>query len=93
MKAGLQTFDEQGRLVVEITDRIPRIVGQIRTNKLDGKTTVDTSGNFFWQIVRLSGNNIEYIPLITVSNNTITWKYINVPYSYRTDIVIIYGKY
>lgn len=45
--AGLQTFDDKGNLIVEITDRIPRIIGQIQTNKIDGSAVADTSGNFF----------------------------------------------
>lgn len=90
--AGLQTFDENGKLIVEITDRLPRILGQVRTNKLDGSVTVDTEGNFFYQIVRMNFTLADCPPRIVAQGNKLSWFYLDA-YQVRSDVIIFYGVY
>lgn len=90
--AGLQTFDESGRQIVEITDRLPRILGQVRTNKVDGSITVNTEGNFFYQIVRMSHTLADCPPRVTAQGNTLSWLYLDV-WNVRSDVIIFYGVY
>ena len=90
--AGLQVYDANSKLVVDITDRLPRILGSYQTNKQDGSINIEAAGTIFYQVVRLTNAEADTPPRITLTNRLLSWKYGDA-YKYRKDFIIVYGVY
>lgn len=83
MSAGLQCFDEQGRITVDISDRLTRILGTIKTDMSTGGTVIDggLSTGQPWFDLRIelyegyphSDGSVLYRPEVTITGNQISW--------------------
>ena len=88
MPQGLQVFDENGNIVVDVTDRLTKILGSFETHGKDGSITDDRlEGMDYWvmlEFYRIGKTSFDYgWPLITRLGNTISWAY---PETYQTWI-------
>lgn len=76
MAQGLQIFDSAGALVLDITDRLTRILGEFTTTTANGSITDAnlTSGTpWFYKIS--DDNPFNAICTITISGTTISWTF------------------
>ncbi len=84
-----------GEVLLEITDRITRVLGTISTGTSNGTITVDSvHGSAFF--VCLIGNDFDsqYAqPGVVINGNTCTWTFASTPGYTRTPITILYGVY
>lgn len=101
---GLQVFDENGNVVVDITDRLTKVLGtaSIRPTTTAGTITdsLITENVTLWYAV----TNITYdegvtamnasikLPVITQINGGFSWEYVGNP-RLKAGIDIIYGVY
>jgi hypothetical protein len=91
---GVQVFDASGNLLIDVTTRLSRVIGtQTITAGSSGSLAVPnaTQGQIWWAISPSNGS--RYVPLISISGNTISWStntsYPNGP----VDSLLIYGLY
>ncbi len=92
MPQGLQVWDENGVLTVDITNRLVKIVGRINTvSNVSGSLTVPSElGGEVWFACQPTYKRILSIarpPTATVSGRTISWT------SAPQAIIIEYGIY
>lgn len=76
MTQGLQCFDNTGALVLDVTDRLTRILGEFTTTTTNGSITDAnlTSGTpWFYKIS--ADNPFNAICTIIISGQTISWTY------------------
>lgn len=101
---GLQVFDENGNVVVDITDRLTKVLGtaSIRPTTTAGTITnaLINSNTTLWYVIA----NVEYsasttsinadleLPVLTQTNGGVHWEYVNNS-NYKAGIDIIYGVY
>lgn len=83
MAFGFQVFDPQGRLIVDITDRLTRIIGQVYTGDQPGSIQVPGWASYGtpWVFV-LQRPNASFTPLNgtrfvrpTISGDTLSWDF------------------
>lgn len=77
MPAGFQAWDEQGRLIVDLTTRLGRIVGIINIGPADSGTINAPAGfGDFFVIATgagVTGTGAGYTPVINVSGTSFTY--------------------
>jgi hypothetical protein len=81
MGVGLQAWDQNGNLIVNITDRLARFVGAVRlggaagsiydATLLQGDAFYSFQQDFIWGYI----NNDISRPIFSYSNGTISWSY------------------
>lgn len=100
MAAGMQIFDAQGRLVVDLSTRLIRWIGNVYVNGAGSVTDSRLSqGNvaFVFQQIGLfyhiSGDTAR--PNFNVSGNTISWSYSAGQTNYHTNMSgwLFFGVY
>ncbi|CQR73295.1 hypothetical protein SOV_50780 [Sporomusa ovata DSM 2662] len=92
MAQGLQCFDSAGALVLDVTDRLTRILGEFTTTTANGSITDAnlTSGTpWFFQVTE--ENPFNAICTITISGQTITWTFSS--YGVKTAQTFRYGVF
>lgn len=84
-----------GVVLLEITDRITRILGSLSTGTTSGSYTVSTSLGTAFFVCAVSSNfsATQTTPSIVVSGNTVTWTFNNVAGYTPTPVYIQYGVY
>ena len=96
MPAGLQVFDENGKVVVDMTSRTSKILGRVTVGEKDGSLTDERllDGNMWSQIESIN-LNIGYMKWtygglkITSNGSKLSWQHIDSSVGY----VFIYGIY
>ena len=96
---GLQVFDSNGSCILDVTDRLTRVLGIFNTGTSNG-SFVDpnlTSGDFWYAVSAssLSNQSPFWACLsVTVSGTTLSWEHIK---TYDQGVVcnhqVIYGVY
>lgn len=98
---GLQILDEKGNVVVDITNRLVKVVGEIKMNGKSGSIYVkELEGKEVWvaykrKILNNRLNDIEpfeldsLFPVVTVKDGLIKWEYKN-PYYVGYNISLNY---
>lgn len=102
MPQGLQVFDENGNIIVDITSRLCKYIGKFDTSFSDGSLVDEQlNGAELWYIVlRLSYdvNNwksgySDDIPVISSAGSTLRWRYRNEDFHNKIRVQGIYGVY
>ncbi|CAL1777618.1 hypothetical protein BRC2024_KCUCJSVR_CDS_0153 [Acinetobacter phage vB_AbaM_KissB] len=101
MPQGLQVFDENGNVTVDLTDRLTKVLGLFRTGKTNGSRTVGTfpSSDFWYTCVPLLNDNMKAVgPTVSYSNGVISWNWDGVNNDPNNTVIIfegiiIYGVY
>ena len=79
MPQGLQVFDENGNMTLDVTDRLTRVLGEFQTGKVSGSITdSNLSSGIPWYIIKNSsdGRGYKYAPfLITFTSNGASWTF------------------
>lgn len=94
MGLGVQVFDAAGNLLIDVTTRLSRVVGsQTITAGSTGSLSVpnSTQGKIWWAIAPSGGS--RYVPLISISGNTISWSPNGSYPNGSVDALLIYGLY
>lgn len=94
MPAGLQTWDQYGRLRLDTSVRMANMVGQVYTNGVDGSVWTDTTkGTPFFYVTLPSDPAIStLLPTVYFSGNTLIWQYIGgTGYTAKYGVYITYG--
>lgn len=86
MPAGLQCFDAQGRLILDVTDRMGRVVGSVLTGNTSGSVVADgmSYGSPWFMLTLEPGQSEGYYldggvararwrPSVTINGQTISW--------------------
>lgn len=100
MARGIQIFDESGNCIIDLTNKLTRILGSGRTNGTSGSLSdSNIQGNNCWAIATNSYTDaIAIPPIFSTSNGVLSWTYPSYsgkfPYSVRNlDCDFIYGTY
>lgn len=102
MPQGLQTWDANGVLTVDVTDRLTKVLGTINTGKTTGSYTIGNFPNndiWFTCIPLINTNNTKAIgPAVKISNGVISWDWSGVNNNSNNSSLIfagliIYGVY
>ena len=96
MPAGLQIFDENGKVVVDMTSRTSKILGRVTVGENDGSLTDERllDGNM-WSQIESVNLNIGYLEMsfgglkITSNGSTLSWQHMGSSVGY----VFVYGIY
>ena len=96
---GIQIFDENGDIVVDMTSRTSKILGTINTDGKDGSLTDDRllEGNLWAAVVKVepTGSKIYNIVGLEIKSNgsELTWTHRNTRLSGSYNFNFIYGIY
>lgn len=102
MPAGLQTFDSQGRLMLNLTTRHCRFYGSFditgRAWNHSGTVSIPVfaEGNpFFLVVPHASLGRYGKLPVVRISGNGLFWHYLytNYPQAYAANCTVHYGVY
>lgn len=101
MPTGIQVWDDDGRLVIDMTRSYSQHQGSVVTNSAStGSVTMPAlpSGKtrFYFTVANGSSNAWQgKLPGVTVSGNTLTWKYLHSTWfgQYSQNATIYYGYY
>ncbi len=107
MPQGLQIFDGNGSITIDITDRITKVIDVIETEGKDG-SRIDTNigEGTFWCIPIYGTDFLAYEmmtlkpPVVTINGTTISWVYTDrnnwgtsPPYPINPKYMLLYGVY
>jgi hypothetical protein len=96
MLQGLQCFDDNGNIILDVTDSLTRYLGAIHTNGTNGSiyNAELLSGRLWYEVISDSCYQFSSKPSsigITLVNGTLSWAYeIS---SNTVPVTIIYGVY
>lgn len=100
MPQGLQCFDANGNLILDVTDRLTRILGEVNTGTTSGSMVDNNflSGSPFYLVqTTLTDFKRTAVPIsVSISGNTLSWSFVH---SYRgasyqlVPYIIVYGVY
>lgn len=100
MARGIQIFDESGNCIIDLTNKLTRILGSGRTNGTSGSLSdSNIQGNNCWAIATTSyTTDIAIPPQFSTSNGVLSWTYPGYsgkfPYTVKKlDCDFIYGTY
>lgn len=100
MARGIQIFDESGNCIIDLTNKLTRILGNGRTNGTSGSLSdSNIQGNNCWAIATTSyTTGIAIPPQFSTSNGVLSWTYPGYsgkfPYTVKNlDCDFIYGTY
>lgn len=106
IKNGLQIFDENGELVLDLTTHLTKILGTADIPKTNGRLTDAriAGGTLWYTVARLDGYKACYgmnaydketfLPKITQEGNDIVWSYKDGESGkFRTGLTLIYGVF
>lgn len=93
MPAGMQVWDESGRLLVDITTRITRVSGMtvIPAGSTGSLVVPNADQGTVWYALYLNYNG-RYRPVISISGGTISWSPSSIGGT-PVDVPILYGVY
>jgi hypothetical protein len=94
MPQGLQVWDASGNLILDLTDRLGRILGiSTLTPPTDGSViNADfATGTPFWACVPVSSGRAP-VPNVSFSGTTLSWDFV-AGISYGPSYRLIYGVY
>lgn len=91
MAVGIRIRDRNGNVVVDVTSKLPRIVGHVDTNGVAGSITIPelSLGTGYAIVSPISGTAGRGAPIVQVNGNTISWSYPNTAVNDR----IYYGYF
>lgn len=96
MPQGLQVWDENGQLEVDVTSRLTRIIGSFTTTE-----GVNVSGSVVddrlldgqpWYVIQQTPSSRPWLPIISISGNTISWSSRGGS-SVTRSVNVVYGVY
>lgn len=99
MPQGLQVFTSGGQLILDVTDRLTRIIGQVSTGTTPGSISVPnwTSFGTPWVFIQqrntATGINARRTCRATISGNTLSWTFEGLSEWQAEPAVIQYGVY
>ena len=106
IKNGLQIFDENGELVLDLTTHLTKILGTINIPKTNGRLTDAriAGGTLWFTVAKLNDykacygmtayNKETFLPKITQEGNDIVWSYKDGESGkFRTGLTLIYGVF
>ncbi|NIF28323.1 hypothetical protein F3J44_18300 [Pantoea sp. Tr-811] len=100
MPQGLQVWDAQGRLILDVTDRLSRILGQVATGSAAGAIAVPEFAAGYgtpWAFVQqrnASANQFgKRCARVTISGTTLSWDFPGLSSWEILPAVIQYGVY
>lgn len=100
MPQGLQVFDEQGNCVLDVTDRLTKILGTVRANKANGNIQNDKMSTSNGWAIFISDSKDLYVeqlwhetPTVKVYDGGVKWEYKITGEELKFDGLIIYGLY
>lgn len=94
MTAGLQTWDAQGNLIIDITTRLSKLVGSVEVNEPGSIAVAVPDGNELWATLLLHGwpdLSAQNFPSVTISGNVLSWAYAGS--ANRVTATMLYGVY
>lgn len=103
MAQGMQVYNEDGTLDVDVTSRLPRLLGSATIGGSKTSGTIQNAGitannNIWWFLLSATtnyaasyGDKVQYeYPTITQGNGCLNWKF---PSGRKLSCTIIYGVY
>jgi hypothetical protein len=94
MPQGLQVYNASGQLLVDLTDRLSRLLGiATLTNPTDGNLTDAgfATGTPWWVCLPISGGSVS-TPAVSIAGNVLSWDF-DASGNYATTYKLIYGVY
>ena len=97
MSQGLQIWDANGALTVDITTRLASLIGWVDTNGANGSLSVPDFGRgtpFAFANITVLGGISSVTPAVTASGTTLSWAYVGgTAGAPRLNARIFYGTY
>lgn len=102
MPQGFQTFDENGLLVIDVTDKLTRFIGSFQTTQDNGsRTLTGLTGGESWIFIHAhsivyptgeTGTGILF-PNIVKNGNVVSWIFdVEQPQGEKEIATILYGE-
>lgn len=99
MTAGVQAWDEDGNLVLDLTDSVGKIlgvmnIGALYTGSVSSGTIVEprftslTGHTPFYAVIDGASWNLRDMPTFSISGNNLTWQYLDTA---RPNVTFIWG--
>lgn len=98
MAYGLRTWDEQGKLLIDTSSRLSRVLGTVQiTAGVDGSVSSPdfVQGTPFWMAYATAASTGSYagaMPAFTISGSTLSWSWAGME-QYKDNCTLIYGVY
>lgn len=91
MPAGVQVFDESGKIDIDISNRLTQVIGTRKLDEINGEIHINIDGNrkaFFF----VSKCYFQYPPaeMISCQNSVIKWDFSKYP-DLKNQYEIVYG--
>ncbi len=97
MVMGFRQRDPSGNLLVDITTRLPRIMGRVPISPgVNGSIAVPASGSnplVYWFNASSAQPDFNATPRFTDDGNTISWTFSSAIPSYNRGGTLVYGRY
>lgn len=97
MTIGFRQRDPSGNILVDITTRLPRIMGRVQLSAgVSGSVLVPSSGTnplFYWFNASSSQPDYNASPRFSDDGNTITWTYSSSNPAFNRSGTLAYGRY
>lgn len=99
MANGFQVFNASGQLVVDITDRLTRVIGQVESGSAPGSIQVPAFGVYGapWAFVQQRNASADQFgkrtARVTISGTTLSWDFPGLASWQILPATIIYGVY
>lgn len=97
MAVGFRQRDIAGNVLVDITTRLPRIMGRVPLSAgVSGSVVVPTSGSnplFYWFNASTAEPDYNASPRLTDDGVTVTWTYSSANPLFNRSGVLVYGRY
>lgn len=98
MAIGLRQRDPSGNILVDITTRLPRIMGRVSLSAgVAGSVNVPVSGTnpifYIFNPSSPASSSFASSPIISTSGDSISWTYVSFIPAYNLSGTLIYGRY
>lgn len=93
MAAGLQIFNESGKVIFDLANQTTFVYGTVNTNGTNGSVSDSRIDEHTWIMVIGTQDATTLIPNFTIEKGKISWENKSMWYVHAGNVTFIYGAY
>lgn len=93
MAAGLQIFNESGKVIFDLANQTSFVYGTVNTNGTNGSVSDSRIDEHTWIMVIGTQDATTLIPNFTIEKGKISWENKSMWYVHAGNVTFIYGAY